>query len=175
MEYLIEFNSFFKKIKDAINDQKSVVINPSDVVYDIDSTISYIKDSGDFDVKVSTNSGLTFVDFNGVETLPFEKDFFFLNVKDSSSIDGVGLIDEDNDDIGFNLELIKDDLLACIDYIRSKYPVYKISIRVSSPRKKVNSYNSWVSKVSKSEYINIDDLQNAKDFYIYSISIRFII
>jgi hypothetical protein len=183
MEYLVEFNSFFKKFKQAVADQ-NVEVNPDDVVYDIESSISFIKDMGGFDIKVNNDKGSTYKGKNGaIITLPFDKNFFYLKI--SSNVDGGdGMLNMFEDEfVGFNLELIKEDLIGCIDYIRSKYNISDLRIGITLPKKKVTKYNiftseptnRWDVEKSESKYINIDDLENVKDFNIYSISIFFVI
>lgn len=180
MEHIVEWNSFFKKFKQAIADQ-NIEVNPDDVLYDIESSISFIKDMDGFDIKVRKDKGLTYKGHNGVVTLPFEKNFFYITI--SSNIrNGKGEV-SNNEFIGFNIEDIKDDLVGCIDYIRSKYPVSDLRIGITLPKRKVSHddiftgipTDSWVAQDSSSKYINLDDIKNAEDFDIYSISVFIVI
>ena len=183
MEYLVEFNSFIKKIKAALKDREEVKINTDEVCDEIKNILSFVDDEPNIDVKIDTYKSSSYGnaksnDRKGAEMIYMhdEKDFIVIMIKDSSSDSNY-----QNDNLSsdkFNIDIVKNDILSMIDYISNKYNPFKLSILVREPRKKVrmdtHGYDGWVKKVSKGYEVGLKTFEDL-DGYFDAVKISIIL
>lgn len=165
MEYLVEFNSFIKKFKDAIKAREEVKIDPKEVVEEIKSILTFVDDLDSIDVNIKVDRGSHYSDDGKVTYIGDDKDFIYISVKHSSEDSGRG----DDIDIvsSFNTNDVKYDILSMIDYLSSKYDMFKLFIKLLPPRKRVKlNYDGlgrdWVKQNTKLYRVGIEDFERSE-------------